>query len=60
AHFARGLELAPRRAEVHNELGELYAERKQWPAARARFEAALRERPDFAAARRNLEHARGK
>jgi protein O-GlcNAc transferase len=44
----------PRNAELHDELGSLYALRKDWPAAQQEFATALRLNPDFAAAHMHL------
>jgi hypothetical protein len=42
------------RVLVHNNLGQVYLERDQFPAARAEFLAALRLQPDYALAYNNL------
>ena len=53
--YRRALAIDSGLAEVHNQLGIVHARRGELPAARACFEAALRARPDYSAARANLD-----
>jgi Flp pilus assembly protein TadD len=55
--YRRALDLDPSDSDVHVRLGELLLERGDAPAARAEAEAALRWRPNGAAAMRLLERA---
>lgn len=40
--------------QIHDDLGSLYAQRKDWPSAEEEFEAALRTQPNFAEAHLHL------
>lgn len=44
----------PENAEMHDNLGSLYAQRKEWTEAKEAFTAALRIKPDLAAAHLHL------
>jgi tetratricopeptide (TPR) repeat protein len=59
-HYERALALPdpPNPADLHNDAGIVLARLGRFPAAIAHFEAALRLRPDFAAAAANLARAK--
>jgi protein O-GlcNAc transferase len=44
----------PRNADLHDELGSLYALRGDWPSAQPEFAAAVRLKPDLAVAHMHL------
>jgi Flp pilus assembly protein TadD len=54
------LELDPRNAGVHNDLGTVFALEGDFKEAAAEFEAALRLDPGLRTARENLERARAR
>ncbi len=56
-HYEAALEYAPDLAEARNGLGLLLLGQGENAAAAEEFRKALRIRPDFAAARRNLQEA---
>jgi len=45
---------SPRNPELHDELGSIYAQQKDWPNAQRAFDAALREDPNLAMAHLHL------
>lgn len=53
--YTEALRIDVNRAELHNQLGILYAKRGDFEAARRCFERALKIRPDYASARANLQ-----
>jgi tetratricopeptide (TPR) repeat protein len=57
--YKRAVALDPGLHRVHNEIGTLLAARGERAAAARAFESALRVRPDYAAARANLDRLRG-
>ena len=59
-HYERALALPdpPSPADLHNDAGIVLARLGRFPAAIVHFEAALRLRPDFAAAAANLARAK--
>jgi hypothetical protein len=58
AAYERCLRLEPARHAVHNQLGIVHARRLDLDAAERHFLEALRLKPDFEGARRNLEFIR--
>lgn len=55
--YVKAVETDPGAVEVYNDLGATFAMQGRYPEAVACFEQALRLRPDFDAARVNLERA---
>jgi protein O-mannosyl-transferase len=53
-HFQKALEIEPRYAEAHNNLGIVRAQKQQLDEAVTHFEKALEINPDFAEAHHNL------
>ncbi|TWT41765.1 Tetratricopeptide repeat protein [Phycisphaerae bacterium RAS1] len=53
--YTEALRIDGSRAEIHNQLGILYAKRGDAAAARRCFERALAVKPDYASARANLQ-----
>jgi tetratricopeptide (TPR) repeat protein len=61
-HYQKALAIEPNRVEAHYNfqtqthynLGLIFRERKQWPAAEAQFRACLRDDPNLARAHYNL------
>lgn len=58
--YVRAVEEAPGAVEVYNDLGATFAMQGRHAEAMACFEQALRLRPEFEAARINLERARAR
>ncbi len=58
--FQRALELQPDLPQVHNNIGLILMGEGRTEEAVRSFEQALRLQPDYAAARSNLERARGR
>ncbi|GAB4123980.1 MAG: hypothetical protein Kow001_21150 [Acidobacteriota bacterium] len=58
--FQRALELQPDLPQVHNNIGLILLGEGRTAEAIRSFEQALRLQPDYAAARANLERARGR
>jgi tetratricopeptide (TPR) repeat protein len=56
--YREGLSLCAEDEVAHYELGRVLAERGRYLEAEKEFEAALKLRPDFTDAKRNLEAAR--
>jgi protein O-GlcNAc transferase len=54
AKLKQALKSDPQNAELHDELGSVYAQQKDWPNARLAFMDAIRLRPDFAIAHMHL------
>ncbi|MGH7960030.1 MAG: tetratricopeptide repeat protein [Opitutaceae bacterium] len=54
-HYTAALQINAGDAEAHHNLGITYARLERWEKTRVEFEAALRLKPDYAEARRNLE-----
>jgi len=63
AHIRESLRIKPDNAEAHNNLGYLFARRRQPKEARQEYEEAIRLNPGLAAARNNigtLDHREGR
>jgi protein O-mannosyl-transferase len=56
-HLTILLKQDPQLAEAHNTLGELLLRQERWAEAVAQLQEAVRLKPDFAVARRNLDRA---
>jgi protein O-GlcNAc transferase len=54
ARMKEAIAADPQSAELHDNLGSLYAQHKDWPHAQEAFAAALRINPDLAAAHLHL------